>query len=160
MENSISINGAPTPNGHRVTPSFILRLVNVCIAFIALIVSGSADMLFKKRFTHRIDLLLICDCFDENKIDFACFIKNKLYVCSAKRSMVNHCRRVTDNAHSLSWAFFMPILELYRRLPFPQFIPAPAVDYIDLLAKRESAAVLVLQPIGLYSIKCQKINVI
>jgi len=44
--NSILINGAPTPNGHRVTTSFILRLVNVCIAFIALIVSGSADILF------------------------------------------------------------------------------------------------------------------
>lgn len=50
----------------------------------------------------------------------------------------------------------MPILEHYRRLPFPQFIPAPAVDYIDLLAKRESAAVLALQPIGLYSIKMPK----
>lgn len=41
---TISIQGAPTPNGHRVTTS--LRLVNVCIAFIALIVSGSADILF------------------------------------------------------------------------------------------------------------------
>lgn len=40
---AISINGAPTPNGHRVSTSFILRLVNVCIAFIALVVSGSAD---------------------------------------------------------------------------------------------------------------------
>nr|DAZ05556.1 MAG TPA: hypothetical protein [Caudoviricetes sp.] len=46
MENSISIQGAPTPNGHRVTTSLALRLVNVCIAFIALIVSGSADILF------------------------------------------------------------------------------------------------------------------
>ena len=44
--NSISINGAPTPNGHRVTTSIVLRLVNVCIAFIALIVSGSADTSF------------------------------------------------------------------------------------------------------------------
>lgn len=41
---TISIQGAPIPNGHRVTTS--LRLVNVCIAFIALIVSGSADILF------------------------------------------------------------------------------------------------------------------
>ena len=46
MENSISINGAPTPNGHRVTTSIALRLVNVYIAFIALIVSGSADTSF------------------------------------------------------------------------------------------------------------------
>ncbi|RYT56969.1 hypothetical protein EAJ09_07335 [Bacteroides stercoris] len=46
MENSISIQGAPTPNGHRVTTSLILRLVNVCIAFIALVISGSADILF------------------------------------------------------------------------------------------------------------------
>lgn len=46
MENSISINGAPTPNGHCVTADFILRLVNVCIAFIALIISGSADIMF------------------------------------------------------------------------------------------------------------------
>ena len=46
MENSISINGAPTPNGHRVTTSIVLRLVNVCIAFIALIASGSADTSF------------------------------------------------------------------------------------------------------------------
>lgn len=44
--NSILINGAPTPNGHHVTTSIVLRLVNVCIAFIALIVSGSADILF------------------------------------------------------------------------------------------------------------------
>ncbi len=46
MKNSISIQGAPTPNGHHVTTSLILRLVNVCIAFIALIVSGSTDILF------------------------------------------------------------------------------------------------------------------
>lgn len=44
--NSISINGAPTPNGHRVTTSIVLRLVNVCVAFIALVVSGSADTSF------------------------------------------------------------------------------------------------------------------
>ncbi|WP_294591600.1 hypothetical protein [uncultured Bacteroides sp.] len=44
--NSISIQSAPTPNGHHVTTSFILRLVNVCAAFIALMVSGSADALF------------------------------------------------------------------------------------------------------------------
>lgn len=43
---TISIQGAPTPNGHRVTTSLILRLVNVCIAFTALIVSGSSDILF------------------------------------------------------------------------------------------------------------------
>ena len=43
---TISIQGAPTPNGHHVTTSLILRLVNVCIAFIALTVSGSADILF------------------------------------------------------------------------------------------------------------------
>ena len=43
--NSILINGAPTPNGHRETTSLLLRLVNVC-AFIALIVSGSADAYF------------------------------------------------------------------------------------------------------------------
>lgn len=46
VNNSILQTGAPTPNGHRVTTSFILRLVNVCIAFIALTVSGSSDILF------------------------------------------------------------------------------------------------------------------
>ena len=46
VNNSILQTGAPTPNGHRVTTSIVLRLVNVCIAFIALIVSGSADTSF------------------------------------------------------------------------------------------------------------------
>ena len=46
VNNSILQTGAPTPNGHRVTTSLILRLVNVCIAFIALTVSGSSDILF------------------------------------------------------------------------------------------------------------------
>ena len=44
--NSVLINGAPTPNGHRVNTSIVLRLVNVCIAFIALVASGSADTSF------------------------------------------------------------------------------------------------------------------
>lgn len=44
--NSISINGAPTPNGHRETTSIVLRLVNVCVAFIALMASGSSDVIF------------------------------------------------------------------------------------------------------------------
>lgn len=46
VNNSILQTGAPTPNGHRETTSLILRLVNVCIAFIALVVSGSADTSF------------------------------------------------------------------------------------------------------------------
>lgn len=46
VNNSILQTGAPTPNGHRVTTSIVLRLVNVCIAFIALIVSGSSDASF------------------------------------------------------------------------------------------------------------------
>ena len=46
VNNSILQTGAPTPNGPHVTTSIVLRLVNVCIAFIALIVSGSADTSF------------------------------------------------------------------------------------------------------------------
>lgn len=46
VNNSILQTGAPTPNGHHVTTSIVLRLVNVCIAFIALIASGSADTSF------------------------------------------------------------------------------------------------------------------
>lgn len=46
VNNSILQTGAPTPNGHHVITSIVLRLVNVCIAFIALIASGSADTSF------------------------------------------------------------------------------------------------------------------